>query len=190
MMRDVVKDPSLLAQKRKDLDTLRADDNKEWAQNKEFYKGNQWVMWNNASNSIETLGVAETDRPRYKVRLVNNMFQTNTNQLVAQMTKTRPMIHAVPNSGADMDVKAAQFAESLYENKWDDLSLRSKLQSVLVNAQLAQGYWLTTWDGLAGKAMKVMIDPETQQPIWDQELSGIFKEELREVAKQQGLDPQ
>ncbi len=190
LMRDIVKDPSLLAQKRKDLDTLRAADNKEWAQNKEFYKGNQWVHWNNVSNSIETLGVAETDRPRYKVRLVNNVFQTNTNQLVAQMTKTRPMIHAVPASGADIDVKAAQFAESLYENKWDDLSLRSKLQSVLVNAQLSQGYWLTTWDGLAGKAMKVMVDPESGQPIWDQELSGIFKEELREQAKQVGMDPQ
>lgn len=190
LMREIVKDPTLLAQKRKDLETLRQDDAKEWAQNKEFYKGNQWVMWNNVSNSLETLGVAETERPRYKVRLVNNMFQTNTNQLVAQMTKTRPMVHAVPNSGADTDIKAAQFAESLFENKWDELALRSKLQSALVNAQLSQGYWLTTWDGLAGKAMKVMLDPETGQPIWDQQLSGIFKEELRELAKEQGMDPQ
>jgi hypothetical protein len=189
LMRDIVKDPSLLANKRKELDTLRADDNKEWAQNKEFYKGNQWVMWNNVSNSIETLGVAETDRPRYKVRLVNNVYQTNTNQLVAQMTKTRPVIHAVPGSGADSDVKAAQFAERLYEVKWDDLSLRSKLQSALVNAQISQGYWLITWDGLAGKAMKVMLDPNGQ-PIWDQELAGIFKEELRDAAKQAGQDPQ
>jgi hypothetical protein len=188
-MREIVKDPVLLAEKRKALDTLRADDNKEWAQNREFYKGNQWVMWNNVSNSIETLGVAETDRPRYKVRLVNNIYQTNTNQLVAQMTKTRPVIHAVPGSGADTDVKAAQFAERLYEVKWEDLSLRSKLQSALVNAQISQGYWLITWDGLAGKAMKVMLDPQGQ-PIWDQELAGIFKEELRDAAKQAGQDPQ
>src|SRR6478736_565847 len=135
MMRDVVKSPVLLAEKRKALDTLRQDDAKEWAQNREFYRGNQWVMWNNVSQSLETLGVAETDRPRYKVRLTNNVFQTNTNQLVAQMTKTRPVIHAVPGSGADSDIKAAQFAERLYECKWDDLSLRSKLQSALVNAQ-------------------------------------------------------
>lgn len=190
LMRDIVKSPSLLAQKRKDLDTLRQDDNAEWAQNKEFYRGNQWVMWNKVSQQLETLGVTETERPRYKVRLVNNVYQTNTNQLVAQMTKTRPQIHAVPSSGADSDMKAAQFAERLFEYKWDDLSMRSKLQSALVNAQLSQGYWLVTWDGLAGKSMKVMLNPADGQPIWDQELAGIFKEELREQAKQVGMDPQ
>jgi len=189
LMRDIVKDANLLAEKRSQLDNLRRDDNAEWAQNKEFYRGNQYVSWNSVSNSIETLGVADGQRPKYKVRLVNNIYQTNTNQLVAQMTKTRPTIHAVPSSGAQGDIKAAQMAERLYENWWDDLSLTAKLTSALVNAQLTQGYWLISWDALAGKSMKVMINPEDGTPIWDQEHAGLYKEELRALAEQQGMDP-
>lgn len=189
LMRDIVKDPMLLAEKRRELDVLRNDDAKEWTQNKEFYRGNQYVQWNSVSNSIQTLGTDDTTRPRYKVRLVNNLILPNVNQLVAQMTKTRPTIHATPNSGADRDVKAAQMAERLYEWWWEELGLRAKLQSALVHAQISQGYWLISWDGLAGKQMKVMLDPQTGRPIWDDELADIYREELRSVAEQQGLDP-
>lgn len=189
LMRDVVKDPSLLAEKRRELDVLRNDDSREWAQNREFYRGNQYVQWNSVSNAVQTLGTDDTTRPRYKVRLVNNLILPNVNQLVAQMTKTRPTIHATPNSGADRDVKAAQMAERLYEWWWEELGLRAKLQSALVHAQISQGYWLISWDGLAGKQMKVMLDPQTGSPIWDDELADIYREELRSMAEQQGLDP-
>ncbi len=190
LMRDVIKDPALLAEKRRELDTLRTEHAKEWALNREFYNGNQWILWNKYSASVDTLGVEETDRPRWKVRLTDNRILPGVTQLVAQMTKTRPVIHATPNSGADRDIKAAQMAERLYEFWWDELGLRAKLTSALVHAQISQGYWLITWDALAGKEMKVMVNPETGAPIWDDEEADIYREELRAAAEEFGIPGQ
>lgn len=178
-MRDVVKDPSRLREHRKDLDALRLEDSRDWALNREFYLGNQWVFWNRIGSRIETLGVDEGEKPRYKVRLTVNQTTPATQQLVAQMTKTRPVVRAIPDSGADRDVKAAEFAERLYEYLWDDLGLASKLNSVLTHAQISQGYWLIDFDPLAGKAMKFLLDPESGSPITDEQLGDIYREELR-----------
>ena len=180
-MRDIVKDASLLAEKRKELENLRADDTREWAQNREFYRGNQWVYWNSHSNQIESLGVEDGDKPRYKVRLTSNQVMPGVNELVAQMTKTRPVIRATPDSGGDRDVKAAQMGERLYEYWFDQFDLSAKLKSALVHAQISQGYWLITWDPLAGKGMKLMLNPNTGQPIVDSELADVYKDELRKA---------
>lgn len=184
LMRDIVRDASLLAEKRKDLDRLRQEDTADWAQNREFYRGNQWVYWNDSAGRIETLGVGETQKPRYKVRLTANVVLPGVQQLVAQMTKTRPTIRAVPDSGADRDIKAAEMAERLYEYWWDEMGLASKLMSALTHAQISQGYWLITWDALAGKSMSVMLDPNTGQPVWDELLADGFKDDLREIAQE------
>jgi hypothetical protein len=183
-MRDVVKDPSRLREHRKELDTLRLEDNRDWALNREFYLGNQWVFWNRVGSRIETLGLDEGEKPRYKVRLTLNQTTPATQQLVAQMTKTRPVLRAIPDSGGDRDIKAAEFAERLYEYLWDDLGLSSKLNSALTHAQISQGYWLIDFDPLAGKAMKFMLDPNSGAPITDEMLGDVYREELRAVEQQ------
>lgn len=187
LMKDVVKDASLLAEHRKMLGNLRADDDREWLQNKEFYRGNQYIQWSNTTQAVQNLNVDESVRPRYKVRLVANAVQPGVQGLAAQMTKTKPTIHAVPSSGADRDVKAAQMAEALYEHWWSDLGLKAKLTSAIVNAQISQGYWLITWDAHAGKSMKVMVNPEDGSPIWDDEMADIYRETLRNMESQNGL---
>lgn len=188
-MREVVREASTLAEKRKELENLRSDDVREWSLNHEYYRNNQWVFWNSTSRQIETLGVDDSEKPRYKVRLTANEITPGVQQLVAQMTKTRPTIHAVPSSGADRDVKAAQMAERLYEFWWDEFALGSKLQSALTHAQISQGYWLIDWDDLAGSAMRVMLNPETGQPMTDEQLADVFREELREQEQAFGLPP-
>ena len=187
LMRDIVRDPSLLAEKRKELESLRLEHVSNWAQNREFYRGNQWVYWNDTAGRIETLGVGETQKPRYKVRLTSNVILPGVQQLVAQMTKTRPTIRATPDSGADRDIKAAEMAERLYEYLWDELGLTTKLMSALTHAQISQGYWLVTWDSLAGKEMRVTLDPETGAPIWDEMLADGFRDDLRAVADEMGI---
>lgn len=189
LMREVVRDPSHLAELRRELDTLSHDDRKEWALNAEFYKGNQWVRWNNITGSVESLGVDDTDKPRHKIRLTADLIKGGVSQLVAQMTKTRPTIRAVPNSGADRDIKAAEMAERLYEHWWDQLGLDTKLISALTHAQISQGYWLITWDGFAGASMEVVLDPETGMPIWDEDFADIFREEIRQAAEAMGVPP-
>jgi hypothetical protein len=187
LMRDIVRDPSLLSEKRKELESLRLEHVADWAQNREFYRGNQWVFWNDTAGRIETLGVGETQKPRYKVRLTANVILPGVQQLVAQMTKTRPTIRATPDSGADRDVKAAEMAERLYEYLWDELGLTTKLMSALTHAQISQGYWLITWDSLAGREMPVTLDPVSGQPIWDDLLADGFRDDLRAVADEMGL---
>jgi hypothetical protein len=193
-LREIVRDPALLAEKRKELDTLRLDHNKEWAQNVEFYKGNQWVFWNkyagNGTGEVQSLGVEDGDKPRYKVRLTVDQIKPGVQQLVAQLTKTRPVIRAMPDSGSDKDVKAAQMAERLYEYWWQEFGLTSKLQTALVNAQISQGYWLITWDPLANKQFRVMLNPNDGQPITDDRMADIFREEIAEAAKNAGVDPE
>lgn len=188
-MREIVASADLLREKRKELEALRLQDTSDWSLNKEFYRGNQWVYWNKNANRVESLGVDRSEMPRYKVRLTANEITNGVQQLVAQMTKTRPVIRAVPESGSDRDVKAAQFAERLYENWWQEFGLHAKLQSALTHAQISQGYWLITWNPLAGSSMKVMLDPETGEEIHDEDKADIFREELRNQAEAFGMDP-
>ena len=188
-LRDIVRDANRLVQKQKELDHLRMDFNREWMHNRAFYNNYQWVYWNGAAGRVESFGVEDGEKPRYKVRLTANQVTPGTNQLVAQMTKTRPTIRAVPESSGDRDVKAAELAERLYEYWWDEMHLNAKLQEALTHAQISQGYWLITWDPYAGKEFRVMLNPETGQPVLDDELSDIYRDQIFQVAQQSGTDP-
>lgn len=178
-----------LADKRRELETLRTNDVREWAQNRAFYKGNQWCFWNNVSGQVETLPVAEGDKPRWKVRLTSNQILPGVQHYVAQLTKTKPVIEATPDSTAYRDISAAEVAESLFEYWWQELLLKSKLQRALINACISQGYWKISWDALAGKSMKIMLGPDGQ-PIMNEDLADAFRDELRQVAEQNQMDEQ
>lgn len=189
-LRDVLKDANKLVARRHELDNLRMDFNREWAQNRAFYNNYQWIYWNGAAGRVEQFGVEDGERPRYKVRLTANQITPGVTQLVAQMTKTRPTIHAVPESSGDRDVKAAEMAERLYEFWWDEFHLNNKLQTALTHAQVSQGYWLITWDPYAGKEFRVMLNPQNGQPVTDDELGDIYRENIIQMAQQAGQDPQ
>lgn len=182
LMREIVSNATHLREKRLELNTLRQEDSKQWAQNRAFYEGRQWVWWSDSKNGLEGYGTEPGQMPRYKVRLTANAILPGVEQLVAQMTKTRPVIRAMPDSGSDRDIKAAEMAESLYEHLHDELGLGPKLVSAMTHAQISQGYWLITWDPLAGKSMKVVLDPEGN-PIWDPILADAFKDDIRELAQ-------
>lgn len=189
-LRNIVKDANLLAAKRAELDRLITEDKREWALNRAFYRGNQWAFWNPVSTQVETLPVAENGRARNRVRITDNQIMSGVNYWVAQLVKTKPVIGATPDSGSDRDIKSAQMAESLFEDKWEDLGMKSKLQSALNNAALSQGYWKISWDPLAGKSMKFMLDPHSGQPISDEQVADIFRDQLQQQAQQAGMDPQ
>lgn len=187
LMRDIVREADHLVEKRRELEVLRQDDAIEWAQNRAFYTGQQWVFWNFRGARLESLGVEDSQKPRYKVRLTANVILPGVQQLVAQMTKTKPTIRALPNTGSNRDIKAAEMGERLYEFWWDELGLASKLMSALTHAQISQGYWLITWDPLAGKQMTVIRNPEDGSPIWDDLLADGFRDDLRDVSQEMQL---
>lgn len=178
-----------LANKRKEMENLRMDDMREWALNRAFYRGDQWVFWNKVSSQVETLPVHDADKPRWKVRLTSNQVMPGVQHYVAQLTKNKPVIAATPDSSGYNDLCAAQMGEALFEYWWSDFNLRTKLQSALVNSCLSQGYWKITWDAQAGKSMKITVGPDGQ-PITNEDLASVFLEELEQLAEQQGADPQ
>ena len=188
-LREIVLDANKLATKRSELDNLRRPDAMEWAQNKAFYRGQQWIFPHPVTGDIQAYGTDDGDKPRYKVRLTSNQITPGVTGIVAQKTKTRPTIRAVPDSGSDRDVKAAELAERLYEYWWRDFALDSKLVTALTNAEISQGWWLITWDAQAGKPFRVMVNPNTGQPETDQRLEDIYREEFTQLARQQGMDP-
>lgn len=184
-------DAQSLANKRRELETLRHREKIDWTLNREFYKGNQWAFWNKdwpGGGRLETDPLDEGDRPRYKVRLSSDEIKPGLNHYIAQLTKNRPVINAEPETGSWRDLKAAQMAQALYEYWWqpDQLALDEKLHDVLLNSGISQGYWHITWDALAGKELSFMLAP-TGQPLigWPDEGLDLYRDQLRA----QGFDP-
>lgn len=176
-----------LAAKRAQLTASLNRDHIEWKLNREFYKGNQWVFPNPVTGQLIDLnfGMGGSAEPRYKVRITSNQIKSGVMAYIAQLTKTKPVIHATPNSSDDKDLRAAQTAEALFEYWWSEFDLTAKLQSALVNAQLSQGYWKISWDPYAGKGTEFMVGPDGA-PITDPVLSDLYKEELQRM----GIDPE
>jgi len=190
-LRDIIRDANLLAAKRGELEQARRENKREWALNREFYKGNQWAWWNESQVQVESLPpVVETSEGRHKVRLVSNQILPGVQNIIAQLTKTRPVFHATANSGAERDQKAAELAEGLFEYWWGEFKMKSKLERALLHAQLSEGYWKISWDPYAGKQMQIMLDPETGAPVTDMELADAYKDQIEAMAKEQGMDPQ
>lgn len=167
-------------QKVKELEASRQRDRREWALNRAFYRGAQWSYYNKVSSRVETLPVEDGDKPRYRVRLVSNQILPGVQSYVAQLTKTKPVITATPDSSADRDIKAAQLAQRLDDYWWFEKKLKSKLVSALTHSTLSAGFWLVNWDPLAGKPMRFTLDP-MGQPILNEELRQLYISEIQQV---------
>ena len=176
---DLVKKVRQIRQSRQRLE-------RDWKLNLAFYKGNQWIYFNKYSGRIESLPTDDGDKPRYRIRLASNQILPGCQAYVAQLTKTKPVISATPDSGSDRDIKAAQMAEQLYEYWWREFQLKSKLQDALVWSLIAgKAYWRITFDPLAGKQATFMMDPHTLQPITNPYLADAFKDQIMTQGGQQ-----
>ncbi|HEY6019302.1 MAG TPA: hypothetical protein VIY48_05175, partial [Candidatus Paceibacterota bacterium] len=119
----------------KKLDTMRRGRQlleNQWKLNLAFYKGRQYAYFNRATRRLENLPVEDGEKPRYRVRLVNNQIVSGTHSLLSKLTKTKPQFFAEPGSGGDADIKASQMAEKLMEFWWSELSLDDKLEEALL----------------------------------------------------------
>lgn len=178
--------PAKLLSRVKELEQSRTKDRRDWALNRAFYRGAQWSYYNKDAGTVQTLPVEDGDKPRYRVRLVANQILPGVQAYVAQLTKTKPVINATPDSGSDRDIKAAQMGQRLNEYWWFELKLKSKLISALVHSCLSAGFWLITWDPLAGKPMRFTLDPEGQ-PILNEELRQLYLAQITEMGLDQSM---
>ena len=175
---------SKLAQKRSETEALRTHMKREWALNRTFYNGHQWAFWNQSMLRVEDIPV--DSGPRWKIRLQSNQIKPGLAHYVAQLTKTRPTINAIPDSGRDQDIKSAQMGEALFEYAFATKQLNSKVKDAMTEAGLSGGYWLITWDSLAGIPMTFTMDP-TGNPIVDDELSAAYIDQFAQKLDEQGI---
>ena len=176
-----------LIQKVDTIKNARVKQERDWKLNLAFYRGNQWVWFNHFTGQVQALPLPEENGsgPRYRVRLTSNQILPGVQGLLAMMTKTKPVITAAPDTGAERDIRAAQMAEQLFEHLWRELDLKAKRDEALLWSILGSaGYWKITWDPFAGKSMTFMVGPDGQ-PILDQTLADIFRDELTKA----GQDP-
>lgn len=158
----------------------------QWKLSLAFYKGKQYTYYNKSLRRLESLPVEDGEKPRYRVRIVNNQISPGAHALLAKLTKTKPVTHATATSGSDADIKAAQLADKLLEHWWSEFSLDDKLaEALLWTVITGQGYWKVTWDKDAGKQMRFLLDPEGN-PITDSSMQDLFRAELSNI----GIQPQ
>lgn len=168
------------------LKSARLPLDNQWKLNIAFYKGRQYSYYNKAARRLESLPVEDGEKPRYRVRMVNNQIVTGAQSLLSKLTKTKPNLYAEPGSGADQDIKASQVANQLMEFWWTDLRLDDRLEEALLWGIIGgQGYWKITWDAQAGKPMRFTLGPDGK-PITDDSLKDLFRTNLQQA----GVEPQ
>lgn len=156
----------------------------QWKLNLAFYKGKQYTYYNRSARRLENLPVEDGEKPRYRVRIVNNQIVTGAHSLLAKFTKTKPVMNATPTSGSDADHKAAALADKLLEHWWTEFSLDDKLSEALLWAIVTgQGFWKITWDAEAGSTMRFLLDPQGN-PITDTALADMFRAQLNNMEVQ------
>lgn len=166
------------------LKKARSAMERQWRINLSFYKGNQWVFYNPATQNIENLPTLEGEKARFRVRITSNHILRASSSLLAMLTKSKPVIYAIPSSTDASSIRSAELAENLVEYWWDQFKLADKMHEALLWGIIAgQGYWKINWNSNTGTPMEVVKDPTTGELITDPQK----KQLLLETAQQLGI---
>lgn len=180
-----LKTPQDHYKKIKELIQARWEHEREWKLNHAFYIGNQYAFFPKRSTNMVTLETEPAELPRYRVRLVSNQIMPGVRSLVSKLTKTKPVIHAVPSVATEKASRGAQVAERLTEHWWRELDLTAKRNEAWTWAQIAgQGWWKIGWNFNAGKTITYTLGPDGL-PILSDKLADLFSEQLQS----QGIEP-
>lgn len=180
-----LKTPAEHIEKVKSLLLARWEHDREWKLNLAFYQGKQYAFFPKRSTNMVTLATEPAELPRYRVRLVSNQIMPGVRSLVAKLTKTKPVIHAVPSNATERASRGARIAERLHEHWWRELNLNTKRNEAWSWAQIGgQGWWKIGWDFNAGKTMTYTVAPDGS-PIIGDKIEELFQESLLS----QGIEP-
>ena len=180
-----LKDAPALFQHYDKLDKAREEFTIKWKINLAFFKGRQYVFWNRSANKLNQIPVEDGEKPRHRVRLVSNQISPYTNKLIAQMNKTKPVMHA-KSGNSDLDsIQAASIAEQILEDVESYTGMEYKKREVLKWAAITgKGFWRIDFDKQAGEPSHILLDPNGQ-PIVNPMQRKMYEEELRNM----GVDP-
>jgi hypothetical protein len=153
-------EPALLSQLRSQVDDarrLRAQRERDWHIQREFYRGQQYAAY------IDGRGVVEQmPNLKNKPRLINNMCRSSVDTILAYLLRQDPAMDVVANTGEPEDQNAAMTARSVLYHYWHALNCQEKLQAAGKFAlTMCAGFWKIGWDPLKGPKIQEM----TQQPV-------------------------
>ena len=155
---------------------------RQWKLNLAFYKGKQYVFYNRKSRRIESLPTDEGDKPRYRVRLVANQIAPHAHGLLARLVKSKPQFYATPGQSSYEAMKATEVAEALLDYWWESFDLSSKREEAMLWAIICgNGFWKISWDDHVGSSVKLMVEPESGQPIVNPLVEHFFKQRLEQA---------
>src|SRR4051812_1062378 len=144
------------------LKKARSGLERQWRINLSFYKGQQWVFFNPGTGQLENLPTLEGEKARFRVRITSNHILRASSSLLALLTKSKPVIYAIPSSTDASAIRSAKLAENLVEYWWDQFKLKDKMDEALLWGIIAgQGYWKINWNSNIGTPIEVVRDPGT-----------------------------
>ena len=79
---------------------------KDWYFNMAFHLGHQWLVWNEWTRRVE-----EPKAPSWRVRITANQIAPIDNQIIAKLTKTRPIQTVIPATSEDKDINIARMGD-------------------------------------------------------------------------------
>lgn len=159
-------DPQKLNELYKKQREQRGTLERRWREAIAFVEGDQYIYWDPFLKRVSRLPTEEGEKPRHRVRLVDNQLFNVVERLVAKMTSNSPVFEAVPRTTDQSDRNAAQLGKHVFEYLWDDLDLSQKLDEALRWAIICgEGWWEVSWDSRARKPYQVTLDPNTGEPI-------------------------
>lgn len=134
-----------------------------WYFNLAFFLGHQWIAWNEYTRKIE-----EPKAPSWRVRITANHIAPICNQIIAKLTKNRPIQVVIPATSEDEDVNTARMGDKILKYLGRILKCQTKNQEM----------WL--WSVITGTAFKV--------PYWDANAKEVIDESNRTHLGEVGLD--
>lgn len=134
-----------------------------WYFNIAFHLGHQWIAWNEYTRRIE-----EPKAPSWRVRITANHVAPIDNQIIAKLTKNRPIHQVIPATSEDADVNTARMGEKVLQY----------LARILKGQTKNQEMWL--WGVITGTAFKV--------PYWDANAREVIDEENQTHLGEAALD--
>ena len=136
---------------------------KDWYFNLAFHLGHQWITWNEWTRRIE-----EPKAPSWRVRITANHIAPICNQIIAKLTKNRPIWQVIPATSEDEDVNTARMGEKTLQYLARILKTQTKNQEM----------WL--WAVITGSAFKL--------PYWDADAKEVIDEENNTHLGEVGID--
>lgn len=142
----------------KQAKTARLNFEQQWYQNLAFYRGKQWVVWQD--NPLTASGVALVQPKSNRKRLVFNRIMPVVRREYTKLTKEEQQYFVRPNTTDQSDIAAAQTAEALADYLAEACKFNAaRRKAIWWATQTGTGFIKTTYDGQG----KLPVGPSGQE---------------------------